>query len=491
MKKTAETEGLAPDDNGQVTDAEVAGGAEEDRGLVLAEKLDFTHFLRAADAGEEQPAEERDTAAVTGRVAGERTGEAVKGQLDENGAADADAFDDKAHEEVLDIVGRGISALDAIASAVPLNEKGVLSPASIVQLYAALRDFDPPTMSAIAMAGLQRTYSLHIMEQQVAGMRKAYADVNNQLEEERQNGAVMCAESAEAQEQLQAQLREAQEAVAEYGKQLEDAEDQRETAEKERDAILTDYHALQEELEKLRRSSEAVAPAARRRTLFEKLPEDVPDVFGMRRQSTMLKQQADGKHTLMDGGELLTTFLTEMKESLPSNKGIIVDKITELGKYIAKGDEEFAELARASGIIVGSRGVLDAVLLPVDLKKAITAVPTAIKQDPYKTRKDWNDMRDVNRKLADLFNQATHKRTVLCEALRSEEPQLVMEHWNARYSESIKQLPHDQRRMERARNIELVRQQDQELLAVALEALLAEHNVQFSDTCKSKWSSAH
>jgi hypothetical protein len=106
MKKTAETEGLAPDDNGQVADADVAGGAEEDRGLVLAEKLDFTHFLRAADAGEEQPAEERDTAAVTGRVAGERTGEAVKGQLDENGAADADAFDDKAHEEVLDIVGR-------------------------------------------------------------------------------------------------------------------------------------------------------------------------------------------------------------------------------------------------------------------------------------------------------------------------------------------------------------------------------------------------
>jgi hypothetical protein len=59
----------------------------------------------------------------------------------------------------------------------------------------------------------------------------------------------------------------------------------------------------------------------------------------------MLKQQADGKHTLMDGGELITTFLTEMKESLPSNKGIIVDKITELGQYIAKGDEEFAELA--------------------------------------------------------------------------------------------------------------------------------------------------
>jgi hypothetical protein len=140
---------------------------------------------------------------------------------------------------------------------------------------------------------------------------------------------------------------------------------------------------------------------------------------------------------------------------------------------------------------VGSRGVLDAVLLPVDLKKAITAVQTAIKQDPYKTRKDWNDMRDVNRKLADLFNQATNKRTVLCEALRSEEPQLVMEHWNARYSEAIKQSPHDQRRMERARNIELVRLQDQELLAVALEALLAEHNVQFSDTCKSKRGAVH
>ena len=71
---------------------------------------------------------------------------------------------------MLDIVGLGISALDAIASAVPLNEKGVLSPASIVQLYAALRDFDPPTMSAIAMAGLQRTYSLHIRSERIAKM---------------------------------------------------------------------------------------------------------------------------------------------------------------------------------------------------------------------------------------------------------------------------------------------------------------------------------
>jgi len=180
----------------------------------------------------------------------------------------------------------------------------------------------------MAMAGLQRTYASQILELQVAEIRQAYTDVNNQLEEERKNVAEMCVESAEAQEQLQAQLREAQEAVAEYGKKLEDAEDQKETADKERDAILTDYHALQEELERLRRSSEAFTPASRRRTLFDKLPEAVPDVFGMRRRSTMLKQQADGKRTLMDGGELLTTFLTEMKDSLPSNKGIIVDKIT-------------------------------------------------------------------------------------------------------------------------------------------------------------------
>jgi hypothetical protein len=209
--------------------------------LVRAEKLDFTHFLRAADAGEEQPAEDRETAAVTGRVGGERTGEAVNGQLDENCAAEADVVDEKAHDEVLDIVGRGISALDAIASAVPLNEKGVLSPASIVQLYDALRDFDLPTMLAMAMAGLQRTYASQILELQVAEIRQTYTDVNNQLEEERQNVAEMCAESAEAQEQLQAQLRKAQEAVAEYGKKLEDAEDQNETAEKDLDAILTDY----------------------------------------------------------------------------------------------------------------------------------------------------------------------------------------------------------------------------------------------------------
>ena len=86
---TAESEGLAKDDNGQVADAEVAGGAEEDGGLVRAEKLDFTHFFRAADAGEEQPAEDRETEAVKGRVAGERTAEAVNGQLDENRAMDS------------------------------------------------------------------------------------------------------------------------------------------------------------------------------------------------------------------------------------------------------------------------------------------------------------------------------------------------------------------------------------------------------------------
>ncbi len=99
--------------------------------------------------------------------------------------AQADVVDEKAHEEVLDIVGRGISALDAIASAVPLNEMGVLSPASIVQLYDALRDFDLQTLSAMAMAGLQRTYASQILELKVAEIRQSYTDVNNQLEEER------------------------------------------------------------------------------------------------------------------------------------------------------------------------------------------------------------------------------------------------------------------------------------------------------------------
>lgn len=420
MMNTAEAESLAPEDNGQVADAEVAEGADVDGGSVGAEKLDFTHFFRAADAGEEQPAEDRGTAAVKGRFAGERTAEAVNGQLEENRAAEADAGDAKAHEEVLDAVGRGLSALDGLANEIPLNEMGVLSPASIVQLYEALREFDLQTLSAMAMAGLQRTYESQILGRKMLELRVAYNDVNNQLEEERRIVAEMCAESAEAQEQLQAQLREAQEAVEEYGKKLEDAEDQKagyreswETAEKERDAVLTDYRALQEELEKLRGSSDAFTRDARRRTLFDKLPEAVPDVFGMRRKSTMLKQEADGTRTLMNGGELLTTFLSEMKESLPNNKGIIVDKITELGKYIAKGDEEFAELARASGVIVGSRGVLDAVLTPVDLKKAITAVQTAIKQDPYKSRKDWNDMRDVNRKLAERRNPGEPIKKVL------------------------------------------------------------------------------
>jgi chromosome segregation ATPase len=181
-----------------------------------------------------------------------------------------------------------------------------------VQLYDALRDFDLPTMSAMAMAGLQRTYASQILELQVAEIRQAYTDVNNQLEEERKNVAEMCVESAEAQEQLQAQLREAQEAVAEYGKKLEDAEDQKETADKERDAILTDYHALQEELERLRRSSETFTPASRRRTLFDKLPEAVPDVFGMRRRSTMLKQQADGKRNFCQSMSTCIFFQTCM-----------------------------------------------------------------------------------------------------------------------------------------------------------------------------------
>jgi hypothetical protein len=82
MMNTAEAESLAPEDNGQVADAEVADGAEEDGGLVRAEKLDFTHFFRAADAGEEQPAEDRETAAVKGRFAGERTAEAVNMLMD-------------------------------------------------------------------------------------------------------------------------------------------------------------------------------------------------------------------------------------------------------------------------------------------------------------------------------------------------------------------------------------------------------------------------
>ena len=49
---------IASENNDESMDAVSAVVAEEDGGLVLAKKLDFTHFLRAADAGEEQPAEE-------------------------------------------------------------------------------------------------------------------------------------------------------------------------------------------------------------------------------------------------------------------------------------------------------------------------------------------------------------------------------------------------------------------------------------------------
>ena len=55
---------IASENNDEGMDAVSAVVAEEDGGLVRAEKLDFTHFLYTADAGEEQPAEDRNTAAA-------------------------------------------------------------------------------------------------------------------------------------------------------------------------------------------------------------------------------------------------------------------------------------------------------------------------------------------------------------------------------------------------------------------------------------------
>lgn len=76
------------------------------------------------------------------------------------------------------------------------------------------------------------------------------------------------------------------------------------------------------------------------------------------------------------------------------------------------------------------------------------------------------------------------KRTVSSEALRAEVPTLAIKHWSARYNETYREWPLDDNHLDRARKVQLVRQQDQELLTVALaEVLLAEHNVQFSDTC--------
>lgn len=265
-----------------------------------------------------------------------------------------------------------------------------------------------------------------------------------------------------------------------------------------------------QELESANEKLEQKVRMGRRGTVFEQAAGAIPHesrevqetgpIFGgraagsgddiLRRRRTTLLENDDGSLRPMSNLDLTKTFLTDAAKSLPGNKAVDTARLEQRGDLVAAGQRLFEELALEGGVQLGTRATLDTVLSVPEMSKLVTKVLAVVKAEKYRDRSAWGDMRDVNRKLSRIFGLPEIHRGVLSEALRVEEVESVIQKWDARYTEELRILPNDNKRVERIRALAQVRAQDQELLSVALEALLAEHSAPLKEQISAKNASA-
>lgn len=134
---------------------------------------------------------------------------------------------------------------------------------------------------------------------------------------------------------------------------------------------------LQDELDELRKSTEKKLHDARRSTMFGgvRLREDGAklDVLGTgRRRSSAMVTEVDGSKKFKDSSTLLSKFFKTAKDSMPGNKDVDLAKLDAFELCILEGNRVFEELARASGVTLSSRGVLDSVLMRQEMAKNVT-----------------------------------------------------------------------------------------------------------------------
>ncbi len=95
-------------------------------------------------------------------------------------------------------------------------------------------------------------------------------------------------------------------------------------------------------------------------------------------------------------------------------------------------------------------------------------------------------MSDANRFLSGVRAKSTVSRPVLARALRMETVPTIIDTFTVMYTEAVQAVPQDGKKLEGVQKILTSRNQDQQILAAALKALLAKHCTMLASRLESK-----
>jgi hypothetical protein len=148
-------------------------------------------------------------------------------------------------------------------------------------------------------------------------------------------------------------------------------------------------------------------------------------------------------------------------------------------------NDEFQQVVVTAGANEGSLLVNVESLTPNELTKLVTLVESMV-GDKYKSRDEWVTMSDENRFLSGVMTKTTVNRPVLDRTLHMETVPEIFDIFTAMYTDAVQAVPQDGKKLDRVQKILTSRNQDQQILTVALKTLLAKHCTMLASRLESK-----
>ena len=343
----------------------------------------------------------------------------------------------------------------------------------------ALQQLPSDTVLSVALVGTTLAMEIEDYKDQLARADDKLGQAEDKLAQANQRIAELEAAGSKAQE-FESRCRDLEQRADTYRRDYQELDSKMGEA---RQQIET----LREQLVKARRGTMFESPAGddeRRESATMEGGNKRRDENRPRRRTTMLI--SGDSRAPMTEAQLVEEFFRHARDTMPGDRPVDEKKMLQRQQSMTKGAAKCRELAETAGVSLKVRMPIAEPLTDENLSKLISKVVGAVKAEKYASRSDWKDMQDVNRKLCGIFGKPLIGREALARALRAEAPEDVIEVWNHGYNQAIEGLPDDVKKAESVKKILTVRQQDQDLLAAALEELLAEHSAQLAERIRSR-----
>ena len=203
------------------------------------------------------------------------------------------------------------------------------------------------------------------------------------------------------------------------------------------------------------------------------------------RKSMSMLVGANGEMRQMNESEKIREYFQNTENRLPEDRPHDRAELASNVETMIAANAAFQQAVVAAGANEGSMLVNVEPLTANELTKLVTLVESMV-GDKYKSRAEWGTMSDANRFLSGVMAKTTVNRPVLARALRMETVPAIIDTFTVMYTEAVQAVPQDGKKLDRVQKILTSRNQDQQILAAALKALLAKHCTMLASRLESK-----